>query len=77
MINNDTANLLRELAERYETSDFVNGDPSWFMHQVVGRENQEATAFVASCLSYGSRKQFLPKIQQLLDFANGDIYEWI
>lgn len=48
MINNDTANLLRELAERYETSDFINGDPSWFMHQVEGRENQEATAFVAS-----------------------------
>lgn len=23
MINNDTANLLRELAERYETSDFI------------------------------------------------------
>lgn len=77
MINNDTANLLRELAEKYETPDFINGDPSWFMHQVAGCENQEATAFVASCLSYGSRKQFLPKIQQLLDFANGNIYEWI
>lgn len=59
--------LLATLAARYETKDFINGDPSWFMHQVDDAGSQEALAFVAATLSYGSRKQFMPKIQYLLD----------
>ena len=47
------------------------------MHQVRGRANQEATAFVASALSFGSRAQFLPKLQWLLDRADGDLDRWI
>ena len=69
--------LLRRLAAKYETTDFLNGDPSCFMHEVAGVANREATAFVASCLSFGSRKQFLPKIRHLLDCAGGDMDGWI
>lgn len=47
------------------------------MHQVEGGDNQETMAFIASCLSYGSRKQFMPKIQQLLDSSGGEVYEWV
>ncbi|MCD8296464.1 MAG: DUF2400 family protein, partial [Prevotella sp.] len=50
-----TEELIREYAEHYETKDFLHGDPSWFMHQVEGDRNKEVTAFIASCLSYGSR----------------------
>ena len=60
-------NTLTVLAAKYETKDFLVGDPSWFMHQVESDENKEVMAFVAASLSYGSRKQFLPKIQYLLD----------
>lgn len=66
-----------ELADRYETPEFIIGDPSWFMHQVVGQQNQEAMAFIASCLSYGSRKQFLPKIDFMLHASDGKVYDWI
>ncbi|MBO5941545.1 MAG: TIGR02757 family protein [Kiritimatiellae bacterium] len=69
--------LLRHYAAKYETADFLTGDPSYFMHQAAGAENQEATAFVASCLSFGGRKQFLPKIQYLVDRAGGDVDLWI
>lgn len=61
----------------YETEDFLLSDPSWFMHQVRGRENQETMAFIASCLSYGNRKQFFPKIQYILDCSKGDVYDWV
>lgn len=66
-----------QLAREYEQADFIIGDPSWFMHQVEGELNKEAIAFVASCFSYGSRKQFLPKIQSLLDASEGNFYHWI
>ena len=69
--------MLRRYAAMYESASFLDGDPSWFMHQVVGAENQEAMAFVASCLSYGSRKQFMPKIHWLLDRAGGNVDKWV
>ena len=71
------ANKLREYASRYETPDFLVGDPSWFMHQVQGVNNQEMMAFMAAALSYGSRAQFLPKIQWLLDSAAGEPDAWV
>ena len=55
------------MAQKYECEEFLVGDPSWFMHQIEGDVNRELLAFVSSALSYGSRRQFLPKIQVLLD----------
>ena len=72
-INISTRELLIQYAEKYETADFINGDPSWFMHQVSGAKNQEAMAFIAASLSYGSRQQFMKKIQLILDWAQGDV----
>ena len=69
--------LLRELAAKYETPSFIEGDPSWWMHQVEGAANQEATAFVAQALAYGSRAQFMPKIGWLLERAGGDMDRWV
>ena len=58
--------LLTQLASRYETADFIVGDPSWFMHQYDVPIEQERAAFIAASLSYGSRRQFLPKIEYIL-----------
>ena len=66
---------LISLANKYERADFINGDPSWFMHQVEGDSNKEILAFIASSLSYGSRKQFLPKIESLM--INSDYAKWL
>ncbi len=76
-MDTNTKRILRKYADKYEISSFIRGDPSWFMHQVKGALNQEATAFVASALSFGSRAQFLPKIQWMLDRAAGDMHTWI
>ncbi|MBQ4184524.1 MAG: DUF2400 domain-containing protein [Bacteroidales bacterium] len=73
----DVAALLREYAERYETADFIVGDPSWFMHQVSSDVDREVMAFLAAGLSYGSRAQFLPKIQSLLDSAEEQPDAWV
>lgn len=72
-----TKSALLRSAKQYETESFIKGDPSWFMHQVAGAANQEATAFVASALSFGSRAQFLPKVQWIIDRAGGDVDGWI
>lgn len=69
--------LLRRLADKYETEEFLQGDPSWFMHQVAGRENQEVMGFLASVLSYGRRDLFFPKIQYMLDRSHGEPQRWV
>ena len=77
MIDIATARMLRTYAAKYETVAFLKGDPSCFMHQVDGAANREAMAFIASCLSFGSRSQFMPKIRSLLECAHGDVDGWV
>ena len=76
-IARETAKLLRQYAIQYETAEFLNGDPSWFMHQVEGVQNQEAMALVTSVLSYGSRPVFMSKVDTLLRASSGEMHEWI
>lgn len=77
MTEASTARLLRSYAEEYETAAFLAGDPAMFMHEVAGAREQETVAFIASCLSYGSRTQFIPKIRRVMTAASGRAYEWI
>lgn len=51
-MDNNTADYIRLLAERYETADFLKDDPSLFMHKVEAAADREVMAFAASCLSY-------------------------
>lgn len=76
-MENELRHKIQLLAEKYETKDFLPADPSRFMHEVNGTSNQEAMAFIASCLSYGSRKQFFPKIQFILDVSDGEVDRWV
>lgn len=70
---------LIQLADKYETKDFLKHDPSQFLYYYSNPNDIELCAFVASLLSFGSRKQFIEKIHFILneaDKSNG-IYSWI
>ena len=75
-ISGATRTRLRRLATKYETEAFAEDDPIRFLRAAEG-PGIETTAFVAACLSYGSRAQFLPKIQDVVDMAGGDVHGWI
>lgn len=77
MVQESIKKLLLNYSEEYETEAFIIGDPSWFMHHVSGNNNREAMAFVASGISYGSRQQFMKKINMLLEWSRGDADTWI
>ncbi len=70
---------LRLLAERFETTDFKDEDPSQFMTWYSSVREQEAALFITAMLSFGNRKQFIPKIRMILDCADrrGGICEWL
>ena len=77
---------LRILADRYEVSSFCEEDPSQFLRwyqPAAGRgtlADVEAASFIAAMLAFGSRKQFIPKIIQILQTADrslGSVSKWL
>lgn len=68
---------LVSLAEKYETADFIEKDPSKFMHQTNVKEEAELRGFVAASLAFGRRDQILKHIQMIIDDAEPSLYEWI
>lgn len=70
---------LRALAEKYENADFLNDDPSRFLRWYSAPVDVEAASFIAAMLSFGSRKQFIPKIQSIFELADthGGMAAWL
>ncbi len=77
---------LRTLADRYEISSFCDEDPSQFLRwyqPAAGRgtvADVEAASFIAAMLAFGNRKQFIPKVRNVLETADrssGSLSEWL
>ncbi len=76
---------LRTLADKYECASFCDDDPSQFLQHYknvsgAGVADAEATSFLAAMLSFGSRSQFIPKINEILqmaDSSSGTISKWL
>lgn len=62
-----TKTKLDELAEKYETPDFIKDDPVQFIHKYKNKKDIEIAGFIASLLAYGSRVQFIKKLNYLFD----------
>ena len=82
----ELAAKLRELADKYEIASFCDEDPSQFLRwyePAAGRgtiADVEAASFIAAMLAFGNRKQFIPKIREILqtsDRSLGSITEWL
>ena len=85
-MNAELQKKLISLAEKYEVSSFCDSDPSQFLrwHSKLpatsySTADVEVASFIAAMLSFGSRKQFIPKIQNILQLANqkSSISQWI
>ena len=72
---------LQELAQKYETADFIKKDPSQFMHRYSDPREMELAAFLSANLAFGRRDQILKHIQMILDDveakSRGSLYSWI
>lgn len=70
MEKKETDELLKGLAEKYEKADFLQADPSRFIRYYKRNSDREAFSFTAAMLSFGNRKQFIPKIERLAELAD-------
>lgn len=68
-MNSNLKQQLAYLAKKYETASFCDSDPSQFLRRYKNPVKIEAASFVAAMLSFGSRNQFIPKIESLLQLT--------
>ncbi len=78
-INEELKQKLRFLADKFESVSFYDEDPSQFLNHYENQDQTEVASFIASLLSFGSRKQFISKIKFIFSLADkkGGILEWI
>ena len=73
-MTNELKERLINLANKYETKDFLKADPSQFLYwydlEGDGPVAVEVASFIAAMLAFGSRKQFIPKIQEIFTLAD-------
>ncbi len=67
-----TKTEIDKLAAQYETGDFIKDDPVQFPHRFSSKKDIELAGFIASLLAYGSRKQFIKKLDQLFEIAQNE-----
>lgn len=65
------------LVDKYETQDFIKDDPIQFPHKFSSKKDIELAGFIASLLAYGSREQFIKKLNQLFEIANQEPLNFI
>ena len=69
---------LDRLVIKYETPDFIKDDPIQIPHRYTDKKDIEIAAFVSSLLAYGSRKQFIKKLDILFtDIAQNEPLNFI
>ena len=77
----DLIQKLKNFADKYETASFCDSDPSQFLRWYPKEHisDVECASFIAAMLAFGNRKQFIPKIRQILEIADsssGGVVQW-
>lgn len=72
-----TKNELDRLVKNYENADFIKDDPVQFIHRFKNKKDIELGGFIASLLAYGSRKQFIKKLDELMQIAQNEPLNFI
>ncbi len=76
-ITSELAERLKLLADKYENKDFLNADPSQFMHRFSTIQDQEIAAFITAQLSFGRRELFIAKLNLMFEACGPSPAEWI
>ncbi len=72
-----TKELLINLSDKYEKREFIEKDPSRFMHDYKENRDKEVAAFIASALSFGRREQILSHVKKILDECGSSPADWL
>lgn len=72
-----TKTELDKLVEKYENKTFIESDPIQIPHRYKDKEDIEIVAFISALFAYGSRKVFIPKLDELFSKMGEKPLEYI
>ena len=72
-----TKSELDELVQKYETKEFFYDDPIGIPNRFEDKKDKEIAGFIASLTAYGRREVFIKKLDQLLEIAQNEPYNFI
>ena len=72
-----TKTELDKLVEKYENKTFIETDPIQIPHRYKDKEDIEIVAFISALFAYGSRKVFIPKLDELFSKMGKSPLEYI
>ncbi len=72
-----TKTELDKLVEKYENKTFIESDPIQIPHRYKDKEDIEIVAFISALFAYGSRKVFIPKLDELFSKMEKKPLEYI
>lgn len=68
---------LDKLVEIYETKEFIYDDPIGIPNKFRDKKDKEIAGFISSLVAYGRRDVFLKKLNELLNIAQNEPYNFI
>ncbi len=72
-----TKTELDKLVEKYENKTFIETDPIQIPHRYKDKEDIEIVSFISALFAYGSRKVFIPKLDELFSKMEKSPLEYI
>lgn len=72
-----TKEKLEKLVKTYETKEFFYDDPIGIPNRFFDKKDKEIAGFLASLVAYGRRDVFIKKLNELLNIANNEPYNFI
>lgn len=75
-MNDKFVDMLKCMADKYETADFIASDPVQFPRRYSGRD-AEVSGFITSWLSFGNRKAIIGAAERMDREFGGSPYGWL
>lgn len=73
----DTTRLLRDLAGKYNTPDFIKDDPLQFPHRFKEKKDIEISALLSQWIAYGNRVQIIATLGKLHALLGASPFDYI
>lgn len=77
MVQNSTAELLDRLAAKYNTPDFIAGDPVQFPRRFTSLPDIEIVALLSATIAWGNRKMICRDCERLLGLMGGEPHKFV
>ncbi len=73
----EIAELLEQLHDRYNNSDFVAEDPISIPHRYTRREDREVAGFMSATIAWGNRRAIVKSAHRMMEYMDDSPYDFV